>query len=455
LGATWSAPLAAAEMRLEDRVQLHRNGSRGMEFVPVARGGSSASGKSSLKVDIIAKINVDGDPIDNTYSNVLPIDRNNNRHFELVQWNGHRFMRVYDMTGKKLWQVTNSSGRKQGPEAYVQRDTAAVLDLNGDKNDDILHCWQSGSTKKLVAREGATGKQIRSISLDGQPLSPTQYCRIAVYRKESDKKPIILVAHAQPGGSSKCGGRNWVDNWTRVVAFDTSLKKLWQQDTCDAGHFTAAVDRDQDGYADFVFVGKFAFDFSGKIRCSLEGWNKSDHVDGIRVARLDPARSKLTAVAVGRTGGGAFDPENCKRLWTTPVSNPQEVAVAQIEPAPKPLSILMTPRGGGTSYVLSPSGKILRKISGLSMPVQNAELDGDKRTDEVVSMFGAMYNGSGKQILSKDWYWNLKGTKTSAKSSSNIYDKWAPFPFLFDMNDDGRDEMVAWGQTLIVVGRPN
>ena len=115
----------------------------------------------------------------------------------------------------------------------------------------------------------------------------------------------------------------------------------------------------------------------------------------------------------------------------------------------------MTPRGAGTTYVISPSGKVLRKIGSLSMPVQNAELDGDRRTDEIVSMFGAVFNHNGKQILSKDWFWNLKGTKVATKSSSSVYDKWAAFPFLFDMDGDGRKEMVAWGQSLIVVGRPH
>ncbi|HEX2525377.1 MAG TPA: hypothetical protein VHL31_03620 [Geminicoccus sp.] len=454
LSSIWPPAMAAAGTKIEDRVQLQRNAPRGMEFVPVARAGSSNSGKTSLGVDIVARINIDGNAIDNAYANVLPLDRNNNGKHELVHWNGHRFMRVYDLAGKKIWQVTNSSGRKQGPEAYIQRDMAAVLDLDGDSNDDILHCWQSGSTKRLVVRNSSTGKEIRSVALEGQPLTAMSYCRLSVYRKEADGKHIILVAHAQPGGSSKCGGRNWIDNWTRVVAFDTSLNKLWQKDTCDAGHHTAAVDADKDGLAEYFFVGKYSMDFGGKVRCTLQGWNSEDHVDGIRIAQLDPASSKLTAVAAGRTGNGAFDPVTCKRLWTAAVTNAQEVAVAQLDPAPKPLSILMTPRGGSASYVVNTSGKVVRKIGYRVMPMQNAELDGDRRTDEVISMFGDVFNGAGKQILSENWYWNLKGTKVATKSSSSVYDKWAAFPLLFDMDGDGRDELVAWGQSLIVVGRP-
>jgi hypothetical protein len=458
-GTAWSTDgrAAALETKLEDRVLLHRNAPRGMEYVPTSKSGSSSRGKSSLKVDVLGKINLDGNAIDNTYSSVLPVDANGDRKYEFLHWNGHRIMRLYDRKGRKVWQVTNGSGRKQSSEAYIHRDTAAILDLDGDKKDDILHCWQSGSTKRLVARDGATGKELGRVNLSGQSNGPTAYCRIAVYRKQKDKKPIILVAHQQPGGSAKCNKKNWVDNWTRVVAFDTRLKKLWTRDTCHAGHETAGVDANRDGYQEYFFVGKYALDFNGKIRCSLKGWSRTDHVDAVRVARLDPKSSKVTAVAVGMTGGGAFDASNCKYLWKVPVSNPQELAIAQFDPAPKPLSVMVTQKGTERSpktYVLNSKGKAVRKISRRIIPMQNAQLDGNKRNDEIVAMFGDVFNSSGKQLLSRSWYWNLKGNKVKQKSSSNIYDKWVAFPLLFDIDNDGRDEFVTWGQSLIVVGRP-
>jgi hypothetical protein len=462
LAATLAQPAqvraaSGTEMRLEDRVLLRRNAPRGLEYVPTSRSGASSSGKASLKVDVLKKVNLDGNAIDNAYSSVLPIDSNRDGKYGYLHWNGHRIMRVFDVNGKKVWQVTNGSGRKQSSEAFIHRDGAAILDLNGDKKDDVLHCWQSGSTKRLVARSGATGKEIRSVSLSGQSNGPTAYCRISVYRQQSNKKPIILVAHQQPGGSAKCGKTNWVDNWTRVVAFDTKLKKLWTTDTCYAGHETAGVDANNDGYDEYFFVGKYALDFKGKIRCSLSGWSKTDHVDGVRVAKLDPKSSRMTAVAVGRTGGGAFDASNCKRLWTMKVKNPQELAIAQFDPAPKPLSIMATERGGGSTpsktFVMDKNGKIVRKISRRIVPMQNAQLDGNKRNDEIVAMFGEVFTGTGKQLLSRSWYWNLKGSKVKQKSSSNVYDKWVAFPLLFDMNNDGKEEIVTWGQSLIVVGR--
>jgi hypothetical protein len=448
---------ATSEMRLEDRIRLHRTASRGLEYVPVARAGSSSSGKSSLKVDVLAKINIDGNAIDNAYSSVVPLDYNNNGTYEFLHWNGHRIMRLYGRYGAKVWQITNGAGRRQGSEAFTHRDGAAILDLDGDKKDDILHCWQSGSQKLLVARDGTTGKEIRQVKLSGQSNGPTAFCRISVYRQEGSKKPIVLVAEQQPGGSARCNGKNWVDNWTRVVAFDTKLKKLWETNTCHAGHQSAGVDADGDGYQEYFFVGKYALDFNGKIRCSLSGWNSGDHVDAVRVAKLDPKSSRMTAVAVGETGGGAFDASNCKRLWTMNVRNPQELAIAQFDPAPKPLSIQVTQRGSERnprSYVLNASGKIVRTIAKRIVPMQNAQLDGDKRNDEIVAMFGEVYTGTGKLMLGKSWYWNLKGTKVKERRSSNVYDKWVAFPLLFDVDNDGKDEFVTWGQSLIVVGRP-
>ncbi|HEX2526560.1 MAG TPA: hypothetical protein VHL31_09735 [Geminicoccus sp.] len=441
---------------LEARVKLQRNAPRGLEYVPTSSASASAGTARSLRVEPAIKINLDGDPFDNVYSSLLPLDMNGNGTSEYVHWNGHRVMRLYGRAGNKVWQVTNSTGRRQDWTRYMHRDQAVVLDLDSDGKEDILHCWQSGSTKTLVARDGATGEEIRSILLRDQSVSVSAHCRISVYYKQSDRKPIVLLGETQAGGSAACGGRNYTDNWARVAAFDTSLRFLWNINTCDAGHMTAGVDANADGYAEYVFVGKYAIDFNGKIRCTLSGWNGSDHVDAIRLARLDPSKSEFQAVAVGRTGGGAFRPKDCGRLWSVPVKNPQEMVIAQLDPAPAALSITVTNRSGQSApvvtTVLNGRGQKVRTYNSVIEPMQNAQLDGYRRTDEVIGMFGQVFNGKGDMLLSRNWYWNLKGSRVKERTTDNIYDRWVAYPLLYDMDSDGKEELVTWGQSLIVEG---
>ena len=447
--------------RLDARVQQHRNAPRGMEFIPLAStSGSSANAKTSLKVDVILKLNLDGNALDNVYGNVLPLDWNENGTYEYLHYNGFNYMQSFNSTGRKVWRISNPAGRKNSVEQSTHRDGAAIFDIRGVGQQDIVHCWAQGSQRLLIARRGDTGQEIRRVKLDGPVSGASGVCYISVYRMQSTGKPIILVASNQPGGSSKCGGHNYIDYWAKVEAFDASFKKLWSTDTCNAGHLTAQVDENGDGKAEYFFVGKYALDEHGKIRCTLGGWSSRDHVDAIRIGKLDPKKSGIQAVAVGETGMAAFSASSCKRLWslsTSVVKNPQEVALAQVDPAPKPLSIVVTQRGSEpvpTSYLVSADGKSARNLHKRLLPMQNVELDGDKRTDELFGLWGFVWNGKGQTILNRDWYWGLKGSKVKSTGKRD-YDKWAPFPVMFDVDRDGKQEIVVWGESLIVVGRPH
>ncbi len=121
-----------------DRVQLHRHGSRGVPFLPLAQAGAAAGG-TSLTMRAALTVELDGDPLLNTYSGLAPADGS----FEFVQYNGFNFVQVWDAAGRKLWRVENPDGRTHDMSAGTARDTVAVLDLDGDGKDELVTWGQS------------------------------------------------------------------------------------------------------------------------------------------------------------------------------------------------------------------------------------------------------------------------------------------------------------------------
>ena len=126
----------------------------------------------------------------------------------------------------------------------IHRDTLAVLDADGDGRQEIAHCWVSGGRKQLVLRSGRTGAVLHAVNLDAS--SGTE-CQIAGFRVSGRSKPIILVAEINKSGCAKAG--NYIDTWARTVAFDTNLTRLWDRNTCAAGHYAYPVDGNGDGLA--------------------------------------------------------------------------------------------------------------------------------------------------------------------------------------------------------------
>ena len=67
--------------------------------------------------------------------------------------------------------------------------------------------------------------------------------------------------------------------------------------------------------------------------------------------------------------------------------------------------------------------------------------------------FARVFDLSGKVRLGTDWYWNLKGTKLTQVKPPSTFDSWVLYPFAMDLDHDGRDEIITWSQSLIVVGK--
>ena len=442
-----------------DRVQMHRNPNRSVPYLPLARAGAPA-GSGRLAMRPVRTIELDGDPLQNVYSNLRPIDVDGNGSYEFLQFNGYRFMQAWDGSGRKLWRVEVPGGRLHPYDTGTHRDTLAVLDVDGDGRQDVAHCWVQGGRKTLVLRRGTDGSVIRSVPLDGGANEP---CQMAAFHLADTRQTVLLVAQ-EFKGSPACRGNNFVESWSRTVAFDLRLRKLWDTRTCDAGHYVYPIDANYDGFAEGVFVGKYRLRGNGTIQCVLDTWPLADHTDGVALADLDPRNPGLEAVAVGLSGMAAYDAETCRETWRIPLSvvrDPQHLALAKLDPnSPTPL-VTVDERGsvrGARTFVIDGRGRIVSAARNGFMPMQNANLDGALGVDEAVGGFGAVTDRSGAVRLDKLWYWNLRGGRvreTRRGPYPRDYDRWQAFPLVFDYDRDGRDEIVQWGQSAIVVGKVN
>ena len=450
------SPAGAAADPL-DRVLLHRNSNRSVPYLPLAQAGAAA-GATTLTMRPLLTVELDGDPLENAYSNVRPIDIDGDGAFELVQYNGFRFIQVWNAAGQKLWRVENPGGRTHDYTDATQRDPIAILDLDGDGKQDIAQCWAEGDQRLLVYRRGLDGAVIAATPIQG---STAAECQLAAFRVVGQPRPLVLVAYPIWGpGQSSCP-RNFIGNWVRTVAFDADQQRLWDRLTCDAGHYAWPLDEDGDGAAEAIFVGKYLIRPDGTLQCTLNTWPAADHVDGLAVADLDPARPGLEAVAVGSSGAALFGAATCQQIWripTTTVRDPQHVMVAQLDPAAAVPQIVMDERGsvpGPKTFVVSAQGVVLAANAG-PMAMQNANLDGALGVDEAVGSFGVVLDRFANARMQRWWYWNLKGGKvveTDTGPYPNLYDRWQAFPLVVDWDRDGRDELVTWGQSLIVVGK--
>lgn len=435
-----------------DRVQLHRNANRGVPYLELARAEAEA-GPARLVVRPVLVIELDGEPLQNVHASLRPIDVDGDGRFEFAHWNGTRFLQVWDDGGRKLWRVANPGGYLHELRKGTDRDTAAVLDLDGDGGQDIAHCWGSAGRRQLVHRRGRDGAVIRSVPLgsgDGD-------CHMAAFRVAGREEPLLLVAEAGRGSGCR---QDWVGYWSRTVAYDLSLRQVWARDTCSAGHHVWPVDEDADGKAEAIFVGKYLLRPDGGLACELAGWPAGDHVDGMAVADLDRDLPGLEAVAVGASGTALFDASTCRQIWRIGggvIRNPQHVAAARLDPDSAPV-IAVEERGtvpGARTFLLDGRGRVLAVTRDHFMPIQNANLDGALGVDELVGSFGEVMDRHAGLRLDRSWYWNLRGGRGEDRSGPfpKNYDRWQAYPLVYDHDGDGRDEIVQWGQSLIVVGK--
>ena len=449
---TSGAPAAASMDRQVARVQLHRSGNRGQAYLPRSR----ADGRKepgSFRLRPIRVIRPDGDGRDNVRSNLYPIDVDGDRRFELLQFNGYRFMRVYRQDGRKLWEVRNPRGRVH--RSHVHRDTLAVVDVDGDRRQEIVHCWVEPGTraKSLVVRRGDNGRVVRRVRLSGQGAGSE--CQIAAFKVPGRSMPILLVAHE--GG--RCA-RPSLDLFARTVAFDVGLRRLWERTTCDAGHYAWPLDANGDGAAEGIFVGKYLLSPSGRLRCTLAGWGR-DHVDSMVVADLVPSRRGHEVAAVGLSGTRIHSASSCARITTVGgVRNAQHVSAARFSRTAAAPTLMIRGRARSSTapnrvYRVDGTGRVLGSFLDRSLrhltPTINANLDGAAAAEDMVTWFGQVIGPDGQVRLGTSWYWNLQKL-TRAERRLSVYDQWTNAPVVIDLDRDGRDEIITWGRRVIAIG---
>lgn len=59
---------------------------------------------------------------------------------------------------------------------------------------------------------------------------------------------------------------------------------------------------------------------------------------------------------------------------------------------------------------------------------------------------------TGNIRLDDTWYRKLDHLSASEQRLSR-YDQWTYRPVWFDLQGDGRDELITWGRHMIVIGR--
>jgi hypothetical protein len=393
-----------------------------------------------------------GDPIANVRSNVYPIDVDGDGRFELLQFNGFRFMRLFDQDGSLVWERTSANGRTH--RSPVHRDTLAIIDVDGDGAQEIIHCWGApgSSIRELVLRDGATGDVIRSQQLEGEKVRSE--CQIAAFRMEGSEKPVIFVSRTNVAGAG-CK-QSFVDVYAKVTAFDTSLNERWTRSTCDAGHYAWPLDENADGTAEAVFVGKYQFNANGDLRCTLSGFSR-DHVDSMLIGDLDVERGGDEAIAVGSGGTRAYDAATCRLLWNIPlarIGNPQVVQAAHLDGSSAEPAIYIDMKNGRQRR----TWRVNARGTGL-VPLrhhhhyQTANLDGVGGEDRV-AQYGMVYDSTGGRRLDTDWLDRVDAGQGISRGIK-LVNRWAFNPLVFDLDGDGRDEVVIPGRKSLVVADVN
>jgi hypothetical protein len=172
---------------------------------------------------------------------------------------------------------------------------------------------------------------------------------------------------------------------------------------------------------------------------------------------------------VGSSGTRFYSASSCTLRWTIPnsvIGNAQQTGAAYLHgTGGRNTNMLVTTKLNRTeydtellplrAYAVSAQGQLVdsyvQDVDRFASPLQNANLDGVPGAEDRLTTFGQVVDREGRLRLGTSWYWNLQDL-SAAEKELDVRDQWARSPFAFDLDDDGRDELIVWGRRKLVVG---
>ncbi|HZA68050.1 MAG TPA: hypothetical protein VE592_13940 [Geminicoccaceae bacterium] len=393
---------------------------------------------------------LDGDGQENARSKLIVADVTGDGRPDWILKNGFRLIKAYDHDGAKLFEHRNPDGFANGAPWHPFVDLA--WDLDGDGKAEIIATWHKADGHYLQILDGETGAVLRQKKLwhDRAPRGNNAIL-MALMFPDASARPVILVEDGLATGAQSRG-------YDHIRAFDRELDTLWIASTPDAGHYMFPYDLDQDAATDVLFAGKHVLDAQGRLRWTMSGWG-ADHVDSLAAGDIDPTRPGYEVVAVGRTGTRMYDVEDGSILWhldTSAIPDPQHVMIGELSPAAAGLEIVVKERAsepGRETYLIDYRGRIHDRVSHGPAPYLNADLDGDRRVDEMIAGRGVATDLSLTETSNDAWYVGAQGLSGNERGL-HPHEIWNPHPIVQDVLGDAREEMIVWGRHALVVGTP-